>query len=65
MVSITNFIVLLIFYLLMVTTSSFAVNEYHATASQAGLATGIYIVGTLIGRLFTGRYISTFGVKKS
>lgn len=64
MVSITNFIVLLIFYLLMVTTSSFAVNEYHATASQAGLATGIYIVGTLIGRLFTGRYISTFGVKK-
>ncbi|HWK22840.1 MAG TPA: MFS transporter [Ureibacillus sp.] len=64
MVSITNFIVLLIFYLLMVTTSSFAVKEYHATASQAGLATGIYIVGTLIGRLFTGRFIGTVGVKK-
>lgn len=64
MVSITNFIVLLIFYLLMVTTSSFAVNEYHASASQAGLATGIYIVGTLIGRLFTGRYIGSVGVKK-
>jgi len=64
MVSITNFIVLLIFYLLMVTTSSFAVNEYQATASQAGLATGIYIVGTLMGRLFTGRCIGTVGVKK-
>jgi MFS family permease len=63
-VSIINLIVTLIFYLLMVTTSSFAVNEYHATASQAGLATGIYIVGVLIGRLFTGRVIGTVGVKK-
>lgn len=64
MVAITNFIVLLIFYLLMVTTSSYAVNEYDATTSQAGLATGIYIVGTLFGRLFTGRYIGSVGVKK-
>ncbi len=63
-IALTNFIVILIFYLLMVTTSSFAVNEYHASSSQAGLATGIYIIGTLIGRLFTGRYINIIGTKK-
>lgn len=63
-VSVINFFVILIFYLLMVTTASFVVSEYHASASQGGLATGIYIVGTLIGRLFTGRVINSAGTKK-
>lgn len=63
-VSLINFIVILIFYLLMVTIASFAKNEYDATTSQAGLATGIYIVGTLVGRLFSGRVINNVGAKK-
>lgn len=62
--SIINFIILVIFYLLMVTIASFAVKEYHASTSQAGLVTGIYIIGTLIGRLGTGRVIDQFGRKK-
>lgn len=48
----------------MVTIASFAKNEYDATTSQAGLATGIYIVGTLVGRLFSGRVINNVGAKK-
>ncbi len=63
-VSLMNFIVILIFYLLMVTIASFAKNEYDATTSQAGLATGIYIVGTLVGRLFAGRVINNVGARK-
>lgn len=63
-VSLINFIVILIFYLLMVTIASFAKNEYDASTSQAGLATGIYIVGTLVGRLFSGRVINNVGAKK-
>ena len=62
--SIINFVILVIFYLLMVTIASFAVKEYHASTSQAGLVTGIYIIGTLIGRLATGRVIDHFGRKK-
>ena len=62
--SIINFVILVIFYLLMVTIASFAVKEYHASTSQAGLVTGIYIIGTLIGRLATGRVIDQFGRKK-
>lgn len=63
-VALMNFIVILIFYLLMVSIAAFATKEYDATTSQAGLATGIYIVGTLIGRLMTGRVINKIGSKK-
>ncbi|MFT4415582.1 MFS transporter [Fredinandcohnia humi] len=64
-ISSLNFLLTLIFYLLMVIIAVFAVEEYSATTSQAGLVTGIFIIGTLIGRLFTGRYIDTIGRKKT
>nr|WP_281288171.1 MFS transporter [Kurthia sibirica] len=62
--AIINFLIIVIFYLLMVTIATFAVKDYHATVSQAGLVTGIYIIGTLLGRLFTGRVIDQIGRKK-
>src|SRR3954471_4986482 len=62
--SIINFIIMIIFYLLMVTMASYAVKEFHASVSQAGLVAGIYIVGTLIGRIVTGRIINKVGTKK-
>ncbi|WP_026582281.1 MFS transporter [Bacillus sp. J33] len=64
-VSSVNFFLTLIFYLLMVTIAVFAVNNYGATTSQAGLVTGIFIIGTLIGRLNIGRAIDTIGRKKT
>jgi len=64
-VSSVNFLLTLIFYLLMVTIAAYAVNEYHASTSQAGLVTGIFIIGTLIGRLFIGRIIDSIGRKKT
>jgi MFS family permease len=63
-VSSVNFFLTLIFYLLMVTIAVYAVDEYAATTSQAGLVTGIFIIGTLIGRLFIGRMIDTIGRKR-
>lgn len=64
LMSAINFLLIVIFYLLMVTIAEFAMQDYHATVSQAGLVTGIYIIGTLLGRLFTGRIIDQVGRKK-
>ena len=41
-----NFLVFLIYYLLIVIIAVVAKENLHATASQAGLAVGIYIIGT-------------------
>lgn len=63
-VSAINFLVTLVFYLLMVTISVYAVEEFSASTSEAGLVTGIFIIGALIGRLLTGRIINKYGNKK-
>lgn len=63
-VSFINFFLTLIFYLLMVTIAVFAVDEYSASTSEAGLVTGIFIIGALIGRLFIGRLIVSYSRKK-
>lgn len=63
-VTATNFFLMLTFYLLMVTISVFSVNEFHSTESQAGLASSIFVIGALIGRLFGGKYIEIIGRKK-
>lgn len=64
-VSSINFFLSLVFYLLIVIIGVYAVEEYHSTASQAGLVTGIFVIGTLIGRLFIGRSIDSIGMKKT
>ncbi|MFC4410136.1 MFS transporter [Chungangia koreensis] len=60
-VSAINFFLTLVFYLLMVTIALYAVAEYDASTSEAGLVTGIFIIGTLIGRLGIGRYMDRIG----
>lgn len=63
-VSTANFFLYFTFYLLMVATTVFASEKFHATPSEAGLASGIFVVGTLIARLFSGRSINRVGWKK-
>ncbi len=64
-VSAVNFFVTLVFYLLIVIIGVYAVDEFDASTSQAGLVTGIFIVGSLIGRLLIGRFIESIGRKKT
>jgi MFS family permease len=64
-VSAVNFFVTFIFYLLLVTISEYAVNEYHASTAEAGLVSGIFIIGALVGRLVTGRAIDSIGRKRT
>ena len=63
-ISITNFFLYFVFYLLLVTMTVYVVERFGASESTAGLATGIFIIGTLISRLFIGRIIHSIGNKK-
>lgn len=59
--TVINLLVFLIYYLLIVIIAVVAKDSLHATSSQAGLAVGIYIIGTVVARIFAGRFVSTLG----
>lgn len=63
-ISIINFFLMLVMYMLVVTIAPFAVEEYGASASMAGLVSGIFIIGTLLARLATGRVIESIGSRR-
>ncbi len=60
-VTIINFIVYLVYYLMMVIIAVIAHDQLHASFGQAGLASGIYIIGTLIARLIMGKELELIG----
>ena len=64
-VSVINFTLTLIFFLLMVTIAAYAVKEFNASTSIAGLVSSIFIIGSLVGRLGGGRVIGEWGSKKT
>lgn len=61
--TIINFLVFLVYYLLVVIIAVIAQQELHASMSEAGLATGIYIIGTLLARLYFGKKLEIMGRK--
>lgn len=64
-VSVVNFLIVLVYFLLMVTIAGYAVDQFGASTSVAGLVSSIFIIGSLIGRLVTGRMIEDVGSKKT
>lgn len=62
-ITLINFIVYLVYYLLMVIIAVIAHDQLHASFGQAGLAAGIYVLGTLLARLFMGKQLELFGRK--
>ena len=64
-ITLINFIVYLIYYLLMVIMAVIAQDTLHASLSQAGFASGIYIIGPLLARLVMGKQIELVGRKYS
>ncbi|MBO0439852.1 MFS transporter [Candidatus Enterococcus ikei] len=62
-ITLINFVVYLVYYLLMVIIAVIAQDTLHASLGQAGLASGIYIIGTLIARLFMGKMLELLGRK--
>ncbi|MGX7350808.1 MFS transporter [Enterococcus canis] len=62
-ITLINFVVYLVYYLLMVIIAVIAQEDLHASLGQAGLASGIYIIGTLLARLFMGKKLELYGRK--
>ena len=63
--SVINFLATIVYFLLMVTIAKFAVSEFHVSTSMAGLASSIFIIGSLFGRLGGGRFIGQLGSRKT
>ena len=63
LVSLINFQLVLTFYLLVIVIVGFSIAELGATTAQAGLVSGLFIVGTLIGRLLVAKFLVKFGSK--
>ena len=62
--SMANFLIYLVYYLLMIIIASYAMDNLQASLSEAGLAVGIFIVGALLARIFGGKSIEQVGRKK-
>lgn len=60
-----NFTLYFAHFLPLVTIAVYAADHFQASASEAGLASGIYIIGGLIARTLTGRVIDRIGRKKT
>ena len=61
LVSAINFQLVLTFYLLVIVIVGYSVAELGATTAQAGLISGLFIIGTLIGRFLVGKFLQRFG----
>ena len=59
-----NFIFYLVFYFPTVVIGTMAMERYHASASIAGILSGIFIVGGFIARLWAGNNMKRLGAKK-
>lgn len=59
-----SFFIFLSMYLLLVTVGGYSKETFGVSDSMAGLASGLFIVGSLIGRFLTGKYINLLGSKK-
>ncbi|TCS35144.1 putative MFS family arabinose efflux permease [Paucimonas lemoignei] len=64
-VSGVNFLLGLVFYMLIVVIGSYAIKQYGASFSQAGLVAGIFVIGIFLGRLVIGQLVDVLGQKKT
>ena len=52
------------YYLLLISLDGFCQGSFHATAAQSGIATGIYVIGGMLTRIFLGKYVELVGRRR-
>ncbi|NRD76350.1 MFS transporter [Bacillus sp. BRMEA1] len=63
-ISLSNFFVFFTFYILLVTLPSYALDDLHSSASQAGLMSTIFLLSAIISRPLAGQWLERAGNKK-
>ena len=63
-VSLINMLGLAGYYAIFVVSTRFLSEVFHASTAVAGLATGIIVIGCLVGRFFTGSIVHTAGYRR-
>lgn len=61
---IINFLVFLCMYLLMVVMAKYTVQTFNTSDSIGGLVAGLFVIGSLLGRFITGRFVDAVGPRK-
>ncbi|MHA6252871.1 MFS transporter [Oceanobacillus sp. CAU 1775] len=64
MVSTSNFLLFISFYMLMVTLAVYSIEQFKVSNSTAGLASSIFVLGAVLIRPFAGNLIERIGRKK-
>ncbi|MYM62290.1 MFS transporter [Pseudomaricurvus sp. HS19] len=64
-VSLLNFSLVLVFYLLVVVIGQYVTGDLGASVSEAGLVVGVFIVGAMLGRLLIGQNMDVVGRRRS
>ena len=64
LVSTSNFLLFISFYMLMVTLALYTIEKFQASPSQGGLASSIFVLGAVLVRPIAGKTIGKVGKKK-
>ena len=62
-VTLINLLVMTAYYLIFVTSTTYARQAYAVSLSTAGFTAGIMVIGCLVGRFVTGNLLSFFGCR--
>lgn len=62
--SVLTFFLALVYFLSIITIPVYTVEELGTTQSMGGLAASIFVIGMLISRIFSGKYIDVIGRNK-
>ena len=64
LISLNNFFTHIVFYILMVTIALYVTKEFDTSPSMAGLSIGIFVLASLVARIFAGKYMDRIGRKR-
>ena len=65
LISLNNFLTHIVFYILMVTMALYVTKEFDTSHSMAGLSIGIFVLASLVARIFAGKYMDRIGRKRA
>lgn len=60
-VTLANFFLMINYFMLIVVMADYAMTTFDAAPALAGAASGMFIVGALVARLFAGAFMQTWG----